>query len=647
MPHLTALMIAGLTGCQTVDAPAPPFSVARDAARAHGAMISDGETFWIADVDQHAVSWWNPQRGWTSTSVGGEPARLARADDLLLVTLRAAGEVVALRRQQGELVELWRVAPHGAPFDVVTAPATGRAYVTLNSAHEVLELDLLTGTPQRRWHLGDMPLTMALVLGASGADALWVNHQLAGALSRIDLRSDAPPTRHPLTLPERFLGVSCDDRTFHARGTGDVVLAEDGQDAYAAVLYVDTWLHGPAPSPDSGPIFCEEDGAYVDSWRSSEPLLPGRFNPVMARFSADAPTEVERVLAVASATARGDAFAGLVRSYAGALVRVDDDDGRPTLLTAMEGADAVVEVDLDAPIHMPDDHRFGRARTSAARTAWGPDGLAVAPDGRSVWVWTWLDRGLEQWPLDEAHHLVTTDGPLQRVDGPPTPLNDQLLLGRRMFHTSVHPAMTFPGTGASCSMCHPDSWTDGQSYRVSHPPFRTNPISLAGPINDYPPLLWTGYAHDVHDEARRITSEFSLGSAMTDEIAYAIQAWVNTTPDIDPPAPRSADDVEAIARGRRLFFDPATGCAECHAGPRGKDGRQHDINAWSPTNTPSLRGLAATAPYLHHGRAPRLRDVLQLAVSGTMGNGADLTERDFADLEAYLLRFDGEPPGDN
>ena len=54
-------------------------------------------------------------------------------------------------------------------------------------------------------------------------------------------------------------------------------------------------------------------------------------------------------------------------------------------------------------------------------------------------------------------------------------------------------------------------------------------------------------------------------------------------------------------------------------------------------DTPSLRGLHSTAPYLHNGSAPTLLDML------TSGNREDrhgttrhLTEEDFSDLVAFL-----------
>jgi cytochrome c peroxidase len=99
----------------------------------------------------------------------------------------------------------------------------------------------------------------------------------------------------------------------------------------------------------------------------------------------------------------------------------------------------------------------------------------------------------------------------------------------------------------------------------------------------------------------------------------------------------------------------AEGCDTCHAGAEltdaGWDGDTpilHDVGTLLPTSgdraggpltglrTPSLRGLHATAPYLHDGRAPTLAEALT-------AHGVTLGEADTADLVAYLLELEGSP----
>jgi cytochrome c peroxidase len=54
-------------------------------------------------------------------------------------------------------------------------------------------------------------------------------------------------------------------------------------------------------------------------------------------------------------------------------------------------------------------------------------------------------------------------------------------------------------------------------------------------------------------------------------------------------------------------------------------------------DTPSLKGLFATAPYLHDGSAPNLDAVLKLSDQGKMGATKDLTDVQRGQLKAYLM----------
>jgi hypothetical protein len=57
--------------------------------------------------------------------------------------------------------------------------------------------------------------------------------------------------------------------------------------------------------------------------------------------------------------------------------------------------------------------------------------------------------------------------------------------------------------------------------------------------------------------------------------------------------------------------------------------------------TPTLKGIWATAPYLHDGSAPTLADVFeQGALNSPHGLVRNLNETDLANLIAYLLQID-------
>jgi cytochrome c peroxidase len=75
---------------------------------------------------------------------------------------------------------------------------------------------------------------------------------------------------------------------------------------------------------------------------------------------------------------------------------------------------------------------------------------------------------------------------------------------------------------------------------------------------------------------------------------------------------------EAARRGKKLFDDPRAGCANCHVGELLTDLRTYNVGTRVADDqqdedaflTPKLLELWRTAPYLHHGHAATLSDVL-------------------------------------
>jgi cytochrome c peroxidase len=97
-----------------------------------------------------------------------------------------------------------------------------------------------------------------------------------------------------------------------------------------------------------------------------------------------------------------------------------------------------------------------------------------------------------------------------------------------------------------------------------------------------------------------------------------------------------AVDADLVAQGAELFAREDVGCASCHAGDRLTDGKHWRIVGDLEANTPGLRGIAATAPYLHDGSMKDLRSVLEWARGGGMGDTSMLSDQELDALEAYL-----------
>jgi cytochrome c peroxidase len=158
--------------------------------------------------------------------------------------------------------------------------------------------------------------------------------------------------------------------------------------------------------------------------------------------------------------------------------------------------------------------------------------------------------------------------------------------------------------------------------------------SLAGRVSETTPVTWTAGVESVLEEAR-ITSQERLGGrgASESELA-ALARYIDFTREVDHPH-KGARSPEVL-RGEAIFTRAEVGCSGCHSGERFTDRSSWALYGLEAVDTPSLTGIAATAPYLHDGRASTLREVLESAARREMGDASMLTAEQLDDLEAYL-----------
>jgi hypothetical protein len=236
------------------------------------------------------------------------------------------------------------------------------------------------------------------------------------------------------------------------------------------------------------------------------------------------------------------------------------------------------------------------------------------------------------------------------------PLPPALLAGKRLFWSSDDPRLA-QSQWIACASCHFDGEHDGRTWRFGFAGPR-NTTSLNGMVQTYP-LRWSAEWDESADSEIAITSE-QFGSGLLGGAAHhplgapngersseldALGAYLD---GLQMPTNRLANglDPEAVARGVMVFADPVTGCAGCHPPPYFTDFAVHDVGtADGPDerlgpaiDTPTLRDLARSAPYLHHGAAATVRDVLTSTnPSDLHGVTSHLSAGELSDLETFLL----------
>jgi cytochrome c peroxidase len=130
-----------------------------------------------------------------------------------------------------------------------------------------------------------------------------------------------------------------------------------------------------------------------------------------------------------------------------------------------------------------------------------------------------------------------------------------------------------------------------------------------------------------------------------EEDAGAIDKYLEALRPV--PSPHLIDGrlSQAAERGKKIYFDPKIGCAQCHPEPHYSDTLAHDVGSATeldrPTdkfNTPGLIEAWRSAPYLHDGHYRTMKELVIHGKHGGKDSSVDnLSERQMDDLVEFLL----------
>jgi YVTN family beta-propeller protein len=309
-----------------------------------------------------------------------------------------------------------------------------------------------------------------------------------------------------------------------------------------------------------------------------------------------------------------------------------------------------------------DDNYRELERRGIVRLGRNPRAVRVAPDGETFFVYNALDFTLT---VHDAGSLRT----LAMIAVCANPLSREVHRGKVLFYSALQPMVG--RRWISCASCHPDGDADGRTWH--NPEGLRNTPSLAGLAWTHP-LHWSADRDEVQDFEHTIRSPLMQGRGLAPRPPYpplgksnkglsddldALAAYTNSHPV--PLSPHAKNGLTAAARrGKDLFFSAQTGCATCHGGPFYTDSRPerpfrvHDVGTGGDDpsetmgpkyDTPTLLGIYRTAPYLHHGKAKSLAEVLTTFNRGDRhGKTSHLSERDRDDLVEFLKALPHEDP---
>jgi YVTN family beta-propeller protein len=326
--------------------------------------------------------------------------------------------------------------------------------------------------------------------------------------------------------------------------------------------------------------------------------------------------------------------------------------------------------DMNVSRVIDDDYKEIQRLRSPITIGKNPRAVRVSPDGKTVFIYNVLDFSV-------AFYTATMDylGQVVVCAAAKTP---EWVRGKILFNTADRPLTS--RRWIACSSCHPDGHHDGRVWQ--QPEGLRKTTALFGMAHTHP-LHWSGDRDEAQDFEFTIRSRLMQGRGLYDGPLPQKRGYekVELTADLSgksrdldalaiycnsfdfplsPHIPTPGKLSEAAQRGRELFHRKDVGCAHCHTGPYYTDSRLqkpfnlHDVGTGTADpsekmgpsyDTPTLLGIYRTAPYLHHGKARTLLEVLTTYNKGDRhGKTSHLSPSDLDNLVQFLKSLPYEPP---
>ena len=592
-----------------------------------GTLVADSQGLLALDRDMGKL---------VRLSLAGDPvAELALSPDagevvrdgnseFAYVADRRNNRVVRVQVGSSSLTRVDGVDVH-EPHGLALSPSGDTLYVTSVANRELVAFD--TETMHPRWRLGLAAEPRGVAVSADGSEAL-VGFLTTGVLARVELDATSPNLDYTSLDPAEVLEPI--DHGFGGRHhiPANAALTATNTDGSPR-------LASAAEVQDIGRQFARNtfavayigDNLAVAPHQLSMPHLPstgfedagtyggagGFLAPIIHRLAM---VDGEQSLAPALAMAEIGVHQPRAITY---------DAGSDMLFIAGYGNDQVMAI---ADVSRASIHLAWTAPTPTTGGPCGPDGLAVAGD--QLFVHCELSRSITAAALDQhsPNDTVTFRVP---TDLGSSSRSAAAQRGAELFRRGFDGRISVGGFMA-CASCHPEGRTDGLSWRIEGHNLQT-PL-LAGRVLGTHPFKWDGKDKDLTTSLTNTVGRLG-GAGLSPGDVSDLQAYLESLPAPVAPTHASAD---AVARGQALFESEESGCAACHDGPQLTDNGQYELETnLGKVDTPSLIGLAHTAPYYHDGSAHSLRALLTDRGSvHDMGETTHLDDAQIDDMIAYL-----------
>jgi large repetitive protein len=615
------------------------------------ARTTGNHRVWAVNQDNDSVSVFDAVTNAKSAeiAVGSAPRSLALAPDGRVWVANKRSATISIISPSTLAVVQTLTLPYGSqPYGVAFSPAGSHAFVTLEASGKLLRLDASNGAQSGSLDLG--PNVRHISISGDG-NKVYVSRFITPPLTGEN--TAAPQT---------------------ASGGGQVLVVN----AQAMTLGQTITLR------HSDRTDTENSGCGVPNYLGPAVISPDGVN-------AWTPSKQDNILRGGLRDGRNLTFENTVRSITSHInlsTGAEDYDGRidhnnagiastalydrtgSYLFVAAEGSREVIVVDPYGKreiFHIP----VGRA----------PQGLAISEDGLKLYVHNFMDRSINVLDIskiiNEGQNLAQVLATYNAVAS--DQLTAQILHGKQLFYDAQDTRLARDAY-ISCASCHNDGDGDGRVWDFTGMgEGLRNTIALNGRAGAQGFKHWSGNFDEIQDFEGQIRNLSGGTGLMTDA---QFNAGTRSQPLGDPKAGVSAD-LDALAAyvsslttfdkspyrtsGGVLTTDATAGkaifqglnCAQCHGGTAftvSAAANLFDIGTIKPSSggrlggaltgvdSPTLRDVWATAPYLHDGSAPTLGTAVRAH------NGVAISDPDLAKLVAYLQQIGSEEstaPGGN
>ena len=564
-------------------------------------------------------------------------------------TLSARGQTVASVSQDLATLALFdarslkhkksiALKPNSQPFGVVLNHDATKAYVTSQALGEVYEIDCVSGKLLRTFRSAHMNNLRGIAIDAENKHLYvtrFISRDKQGDIFKITL-SNGEIANIPLQIDTSL------DTEDSGRGLPNyltsITISPDGSNA---------WIPSKKDNIQRG---LARDGKAL--------TFESTVRPIASKIDLHTSKEIY--------ACRHD-----FNDKEGPIAATYSPDG-DLVFIALQGTNSIEVIDAYT----------GTQVTSILDVGSAPQGLVIDPTTNRLYVHAFLDRSIAAYDVSdiiEGGGFATKAGETKTVTK--ETLHPYVLKGKKLFYHAGNPQMS-RDSYISCASCHQDGGHDGRTWDFTdRGEGLRNTTTLLGKSGEgHGPLHWSANFDEINDFEHDIRNAFG-GTGLIVSKSTTVSQFNQLHHPLGFPKSGMSKDLDALAtyvrslsatpasphkqagkltesavRGEKIFR--RLDCASCHSGQEYTDSTQfrvHNVGTLTKLSgkrlggklkgidTPTLKGIWATAPYLHDGSAKTLRDVLTGKNQNDLhGKTSKLSDAELDDLVAYLSQIDDD-----